>query len=291
MLNLAQGDAQRRAVSNSVDNGGGDEIVQTAKAIIESSSSLPQRRIGSKKNNAPATDLTLSEVSLADAAAAEGLVVDSYSSSNSRLTEKNLSAVQSIIRYVREFLAKPNPNLGRKGPVCPFVPTSLKFDCLYFAVMTREDVSDVDELETMMVAAIDTFKNLEPKSGPKATFKAIIFIFPDMEKADIPVMIDALQKKLKPIFVEEGLMLGEFHKGNNATGLRNKSFFPLRTAYPCLAIRHMVPSDIAFLNPVEFPAAVRATMIRTFLRKFGDRSSNDQQTEVARGLLNELSHK
>lgn len=291
MLNLAQGDPQRRAVSNSVDNGGGDEIVQTAKTIIESSSSLPQCTIGRKKNyNAPATELTLSEVSLADAAAAEGLlVVDSYySSSNSRLTEKNLSAVQSIIRYVREFLAKPNPNLGRKGPVCPFVPTSLKFDCLYFAVMTREDVSDVDELETMMVTAIDTFKNLEPKSGPKVTFKAIVFIFPDMEKADIPVMIDALQKKLKPVFVEEGLMLGEFHKGNNATGLRNKSFFPLRTAYPCLAIRHMVPSDIAFLNPVEFPAAVRANMIRTFLRKFGDRSSNDQQIEVARGLLNEL---
>ena len=45
------------------------------------------------------------------------------------------------------------------------------------------------------------------------------------------------------MFVERGLMIGEFHSANNATGLRNSSFYPLRTPYPCLAVRHMVPGD------------------------------------------------
>jgi hypothetical protein len=39
---------------------------------------------------------------------------------------------------------------------------------------------------------------------------------------------------------------------------------------------------------VEFPAEVRARMISTFLSKFGDKSSNDAQTEVARTLLKEI---
>ena len=50
------------------------------------------------------------------------------------------------------------------------------------------------------------------------------------------------------MFVERGLMIGEFHSANNATGLRNTSFYPLRTPYPCLAVRHMVPGDFVFMT-------------------------------------------
>lgn len=218
-----------------------------------------------------------------------------------RLSGDHLLAAQSTLCYVREFLAKPNPNLGRKGPTCPFVPKSLQLDSIYLAVLPAESLSssgnDVgsdisgcsDVLDCILLQAIQTFKALEPRTGPKASYKAIILIFPDMEPSDIPAMIDGTQKRLKPNFVEEGLMLGEFHLRNNATGLHNPHFYPLRTPYPCLAIRHMVPSDIVFLNPTEFPADVRVKMISTFLAKFGDKASNDQQTEVARALLKELS--
>merc|ERR1711916_366615 len=44
-----------------------------------------------------------------------------------------------------------------------------------------------------------------------------------------------------------GLMLGEFHMHTNTSGLRSTSFRPLRAPFPCLAIRQMVPSDLAFL--------------------------------------------
>jgi hypothetical protein len=46
-------------------------------------------------------------------------------------------------------------------------------------------------------------------------------------------------------------MIGEFHMANNQSGLRSKTFFPLRIPVPCLAIRHIVGSDIAFMTPED----------------------------------------
>jgi len=42
-------------------------------------------------------------------------------------------------------------------------------------------------------------------------------------------------------------MIGEFHANNNTPGLHNSEFFPLRTPYPTLTLRHMHPSDVVFL--------------------------------------------
>jgi hypothetical protein len=52
-----------------------------------------------------------------------------------------------------------------------------------------------------------------------------------------------VQTSCKPYYVQRGLMLGEFHLRNNSPGLRNESFFPLRTPVPCLAVRHMVSTN------------------------------------------------
>lgn len=144
-------------------------------------------------------------------------------------------------------------------------------------------------MESFLRTMLERFLVLEPVSGKLAPFKAIIMIFSELPPHMAPRMIDAVQKRLKPLFVEHGLMLGEFHQYNNACGLHNKSFFPLRTPFPCLAIRHMVPSDIVFLNDAEISKEIRITMVERFLGKFGDSSSsNDAQTTVARDLLDKL---
>jgi len=54
---------------------------------------------------------------------------------------------------------------------------------------------------------------------------------------------------LKADFIKKGMMIGEFHMLNNSSGLRNPHFYPLRTPYPCIAMRYMVATDIAFMNP------------------------------------------
>ena len=47
--------------------------------------------------------------------------------------------------YIREFLAKPHPLLGRSGPTCPFVPTALRLDSIYTAVV-RTGVCPLEEM-------------------------------------------------------------------------------------------------------------------------------------------------
>jgi hypothetical protein len=174
--------------------------------------------------------------------ASKGEIASTTSASTETLpVEKpNILPLELTQCYVRDFLAKSNPNLGRKGPTCPFVPASLKHDTIHLALVTSEFVSSSEDVERVALSMLDRFKMLEPTSGPQAPYKAIIMIFPDVTLADAPYYIDDVQKKLKPFFVKDGLMLGEFHRLNNAPGLHNPSFYPLRTPYPCLAVRNMV---------------------------------------------------
>ena len=140
--------------------------------------------------------------------------------------------------------------MGRRGPVCPFVPTSLKKNTIYMSVIRAGDggVTTKEGMSELVRSFAPIFDELKPTKGRLVKHKAIILIFPDVEVADAPELIDQVQLECKPDFVSRGLMLGEFHMANNAPGLRNPDFFPLRTPFPSLAIRHMVPTDLVFLQ-------------------------------------------
>ncbi len=86
--------------------------------------------------------------------------------------------------------------------------------------------------------------------------------------------VDEAQLLLKPEFVAKGLMIGEFHRSNNTPALHNAHFFPLRTPYPSLAIRHMVPSDLPFV-------AYDARLLRGYIGFFGEDTSASTQRTVA----------
>ena len=42
-----------------------------------------------------------------------------------KLAEKDLSALRTVAYWIETFVARPHKNLGREGPVCPFVPGAL----------------------------------------------------------------------------------------------------------------------------------------------------------------------
>jgi len=86
---------------------------------------------------------------------------------------------------------------------------------------------------------------------------------------DAAKLIDDAQNELKASFVDVGLMLGEFHSENESPGLRNPEFRPLRSPVPMLAIRHMVESDLPFLRRSIDAPSVRASYLRSYLRRLG----------------------
>eukprot|EP00164_Ancoracysta_twista_P009874 GFYU01014727.1.p1 GENE.GFYU01014727.1~~GFYU01014727.1.p1 ORF type:complete len:553 (+),score=139.37 GFYU01014727.1:298-1956(+) len=193
----------------------------------------------------------------------------------------DIACLNKTVAWTREFLGKHHPLLGRSGPTCPFVPTSLKIDSIYLGLVhTDDNVSEMFMRKTVE-NCLRQFESLPPLSGAKAIYKAIIIIFPDIPISKAKVLIDGVQRKMKPEFVKRGLMLGEFHKRNNSSGLHNPDFYPLRTPFPSLALRGMALSDIVFLKPESYTLDERITFFRAFLKTFQDDMSEKAKTERA----------
>lgn len=173
--------------------------------------------------------------------------------------------LHNITRWVHDYLCKPHPELGRSGPVCPFVPTAIEKGLLQVIVypgVTME--TDRQTIHQIMLDERDAFLNTQPMRGNNAQFKAFLLIFPNLPDPQSHQIIDSIQSHLQEDFVEKGLMVGEFHPGPpDKVGLWNTSFRPLDCPEPMLAIRHMVPTDILFLKDQD-------NLVAEYLRIFGD---------------------
>jgi hypothetical protein len=174
-----------------------------------------------------------------------------------------------VLAETRQWLSelgKPHPDLGRRGPVCPFIQGTFTRETMWLAVC-RPSNSTTAEIQRTVTPYRDLFLQLSPQSGEGALFKAIVLIFPELvQNAHV---IDEIQQTLKPFFIGEGLMIGEFHAQNRSPGLHNPHFFPLRSPYPMLAIRYMVPSDLPFLTRASDPPVARAQFLRGYLQRLG----------------------
>jgi hypothetical protein len=93
-------------------------------------------------------------------------------------------------------------------------------------------------------------------------YKSRIIVPTELDNAAEAVEI--VQRQLKPKFVEQHFMLGQFFPDCQEPGLWSKSFRPLQAPVPLLAIRNMVPTDIAFLYDDE-------NFVRAYLQRFGRR--------------------
>ena len=170
--------------------------------------------------------------------------------------------LRAVLAWARDYLCRPHPDLGRKGPVCPFAQGSLDRGTFFLAVH-RGPHATPESLAGALLVYRDWFRVLRPVDGPGAQFKTILLIFPDLDGAEAQAVVDETQARLKPQYVAEGLMLGEFHSGPpQKGGLWNPDFRPLHSPVPLLAIRHMVVTDLPFL--IDDTAA-----LGSYLERFG----------------------
>lgn len=167
--------------------------------------------------------------------------------------------VRAVAAWAREYLCAPHPELGRKGPVCPYAQGSLDRDVFYLAVH-RGATANEAELDEVLAVYRDWFHQLDPLTGPSAQFKTILLTLPDLPGDVARQVVDRTQLRLKPHYTDQGLMLGEFHDGPPAKGgLWNPDFRPLRSPVPMLVVRYMVASDLPFLadDPVTLASYLR----------------------------------
>jgi hypothetical protein len=193
-----------------------------------------------------------------------------------KLTDSDLSALHTVAGWIKTFVARPNKDLGRAGPVCPFVPGALERKTLWLAPehIANRSVRDVVQL-------MNDYKQLllraQPIDGNEVNYKAIVVVFTDLSADRAKEYIDdvQIQQLKRPSYVEGGVVLGEFHERNEGSAIYNRSFQPFKAPVPFLLMRHAVISDWKFFLDNDDWLSVRA-------RRFGE--------SAVQALAEELRH-
>ena len=178
--------------------------------------------------------------------------------------EPALSSLHAYADYVTNVLTSEHADLGRPGPVCPFIKGALQRNLLRFTACSLDETSE-DALTALMDRMRQEF---EDSAGPgdfngEEIYRSIVVLFPYLSPETGPDLIERVQKKLKFSFVDQGLMLGEFYPTCAAPGLHNVDFRPFQAPVLSLAIRYMTVFDTPFLMSDE-------KYIESFCRRFGE---------------------
>lgn len=189
------------------------------------------------------------------------------------LVRENLAPLRQIVDWARDYLCQPHPELGRTGPVCPFTRPAIRKD-LFFLACWRGTSMTQDEVVEVIRLYRDWFLEMEPTDPKLAQYKSINVLFPDLPAEAWPHLIEEVQERLKAEYVPFGIMIGEFHPGPpDKESLWNPEFRPLKSPIPLLSIRHMVPTDFAFLKG-------RPDFMESFLKLHGHRIPLPMMAEV-----------
>ena len=181
-----------------------------------------------------------------------------------RFKSTETNALRQVVDWSRSYLCNPHPDLGRKGPVCPYVQFSMEKN-LFFMTIYQGSYLERTAIVNTILKYQQWFLELDPLRGNEAQYKTILILFPNLSSEDAPQFIDSIQAELKPACVANGVIIGEFHAGPpQKTGIRNANFRPFYCPIPVLGIRYMVPYDFPFLQ--EDKAFVTA-----YLQQFGNR--------------------
>ena len=125
-----------------------------------------------------------------------------------QLANSDLAALRTVADWIKSFVAKPHKDLGRDGPVCPFVPEALQRKTLWLASehIAGRSVADVVQL----INGYKTqFLHAQPIDGDGANYKSIVVVFTDLPADRAKGLFDDVLKQLAvPSYVEDGILFG-----------------------------------------------------------------------------------
>jgi Domain of unknown function (DUF6875) len=163
----------------------------------------------------------------------------------SELAESDLDALRTVADWIKTFVATPNKDLGRTGPVCPFVPGALEGKTLWLAPEQIVDRSVPDVVE-LISGYQRVFLDAQPPEDD-ANHKAILVVFTDLAADRAQKLFDDVLGQLAvPSYVNDGFEMGGFYRGKEGTAVYNASFRPFSSPVPFLLVRQAVVDDWKF---------------------------------------------
>ncbi len=193
----------------------------------------------------------------------------------SELAESDLDALHAVADWIKTFVVRPHEDLGRAGPVCPFVPGALERKTLWLAA---EQIADrgVPHVVELMNGYKSLFLDAEPTDGDDADYKVIVVVFTDLSADRAQGVFDTvLQQLAVPSYVEDGIVWGPFYEGNEGTAIYNARFRPFQSPVPFLFVRQEVISDWKFFLDKE-------DWLNLWARRFGESAVHALAEELRR---------
>jgi hypothetical protein len=191
------------------------------------------------------------------------------------LAERDLDALHAVADWIKTFVVRPHEDLGRAGPVCPFVPGALERKILWLAPerIADRDMPDVIEL---MNGYQSLFLDAQPADGDDASYKVIVVVFSDLSADRAQGVFDeVLQRLAAPSYVEDGIVFGPFYEGHEGTALYNSNFRPFGSPVPFLFVRQGVISDWKFFLDNQ-------DWLNLWARRFGESAVHALAEELRR---------
>ena len=167
-------------------------------------------------------------------------------SRTAKLAEGDLDALRAVADWIKTFVARPHKDLGRAGPVCPFVHGSLERETLWLAPVQIADRSVPDAVD-LINGYQRLFLDTRPADGDDAIYKSFVVVFTDLSADRAKDFLDDILEHLAvPSYVEDGFVMGGFYEGNEGTAIYNPGFRPFTSPVPFLLMRQTVISDWKF---------------------------------------------
>jgi hypothetical protein len=168
------------------------------------------------------------------------------SSRTGQLAEGDRQALHTVAVWITTFVARPAKDIGRAGPVCPFVPGALERKTLWLAPeqIANRSLPDVVKLVN---GYKEQLLRAHPREVDDANDKAIVVVFTDVSADRAKqAMKEVLQQLADAFYVEDGVVLGPFYESNEVTAIYNPRFRPFTPPVPFLLMRPTVISDWKF---------------------------------------------
>jgi hypothetical protein len=151
-----------------------------------------------------------------------------------------------ISGWLRSYVARPHPELGRPGGVCPFVGQALATGKVFIAGYQFDAEPDLDRMTRALGQGMECFRQLAAQQDD-SELVSLIIAFRDLTPEQWH-LIDDGHRANKSRFVKTGLMIGQFHPACEAPAAHNPAFPVNRAPVPLMVIRQMAVHDILFLD-------------------------------------------
>jgi heptaprenyl diphosphate synthase len=153
---------------------------------------------------------------------------------------------RAAIDWLTEWVTSVQPEIGRSGPVCPFVEPSIRANSLRFDVVSLDETPSRDAIVALVRQMVAWFHK-GPWVNRNRTLHGLVVAIDDLAEEE-GKFLDEAQSHVKPELAGIGLMLGQFHKNCADAAARNPDFLVGRSPVPLLAMRHMAFHDVLFLG-------------------------------------------